>query len=255
MTSAERLANIRLKVERAKQHLYELELVLDRFRKAQPYTIESEIDPQTGHKVGKVRGNLTPPDGIGLIAGDVIHNLRSALDHLAYQLVCANSQIPDRQTSFPIFDSAAKYAADHGRHVQLMAHGAINAISATKPYFGGTDDLWHLHALDIADKHHALLTIITMVPNISVNWRGSAIDWLRGLSSFGDMSMPGIGHPLKDGDVIFRIDPDKYDDPQVTIDVALAEAGFFKRQPILITLQNLLDLVDSLILSFKPYLA
>ena len=40
-----------------------------------------------------------------------------------------------------------------------MAQDAIDAIDAAEPYQGGKGaGLWVLHYLDIADKHHALLT-------------------------------------------------------------------------------------------------
>jgi hypothetical protein len=41
-----------------------------------------------------------------------------------------------------------------------MRKGAINAIRAIEPYEGGSGAVfWHLHCLDIIDKHRLLLTI------------------------------------------------------------------------------------------------
>jgi hypothetical protein len=44
-----------------------------------------------------------------------------------------------------------------------MAQAAIDAIDAGKPYEGGTNALWCLHRLDIADKHHALWVTLVSV--------------------------------------------------------------------------------------------
>ena len=119
LTADERLALIRLKVERAKQHLRDLEVERDRFMKADPYRIVHERDAETGHNVYRVYDLKTPPAQIGLIAGDVIHNLRSALDHLVYALVIANGNDPtgEKAIAFPVHDDAARYVAQSGRQI------------------------------------------------------------------------------------------------------------------------------------------
>ena len=78
MTADERLSLVRIKIERAKQHLLDLEVVRGGFIKSTPYRIERETIPQTGQNVYRVFDIQVPPPEIGLIAGDVIHNLRSA---------------------------------------------------------------------------------------------------------------------------------------------------------------------------------
>jgi hypothetical protein len=137
MTLDERLVLIRAKVERAKKHLSDLEVARDRFIETKPYVILPERNPQTGDHIFKITDITVPPAEIGLIAGDAIHNLRSALDHLAWQLVLANGQTPGNQTGFPIFDEAAKYTARRHRYVQGMAQSAVDAIDAAEPYKGG----------------------------------------------------------------------------------------------------------------------
>jgi hypothetical protein len=44
------------------------------------------------------------------IAGDAIHNMRSALDHVSHGLVLAGRGSPDRQTAFPVVKSASGFA-------------------------------------------------------------------------------------------------------------------------------------------------
>ena len=66
------------------------------------------------------------PDRIACLAGDAIHNLRSALNHLAYDLFLAGSgasQNPARHvsTQSPIFSDAAEYKAKSPRKVKGMA--------------------------------------------------------------------------------------------------------------------------------------
>lgn len=163
MNSAERIALIREKVDRSKKHLDDLVIARNRFFDPKPYVFESKRDPQTGFDIFSVTNLKAPPHEIGLIAGDVIHNLRSALDHLAFQLMLANNQVPDKHTCFPIFDDGPTYNANRARRVRGMAQAAIHGIDAAKPYEGGTNELWCLHRLDIADKHHSLLVTLVSV--------------------------------------------------------------------------------------------
>src|ERR1051325_3198101 len=118
MTADERLHLIRVKVERAKQHLRDLEVVRNSFINGNSYRIEREYHQQAGHNIYRVFDIQTPPAEIGLLAGDVIHNLRSALDHLAYQLVYVNGAAHSKQTAFPIWDNPSEYKAQRARRVK-----------------------------------------------------------------------------------------------------------------------------------------
>src|SRR3990172_3595613 len=104
-------------------------------------------------------GEDGPPD-IARIGGDVIQNLRSALDHLAYQLVLVGTGKPGPffHVYFPIFDSAPEYKAGKTRQIKGMRQEAIDAIDGIKPYKGGNDTLWQLHSLNRIDKHRLILT-------------------------------------------------------------------------------------------------
>jgi hypothetical protein len=56
------------------------------WRERNPYRITHEPDPQTNKKLIRVKVLEQPPAAIRLIIGDCVHNLRSALDNLAYAL-------------------------------------------------------------------------------------------------------------------------------------------------------------------------
>lgn len=51
-----------------------------------------------------------PPLRLGVIVGDLVHNVRSALDHLVWQLVLANAQQPTRATQFPVCSKREQWA-------------------------------------------------------------------------------------------------------------------------------------------------
>lgn len=250
MTADEKIKSIRVKVERAKQHLRDLETARDGFIASTPYAIQSEFNPQTGYDEFTVTNIQTPPDEIGTIVGDAIHNLRSALDHLAYQLVLANRQNPSSQTCFPIYDDAAKYNSGRTGKLKGMAQDAIDAIDNIKPYLGGEDIFWYLHKLDIADKHHALLFTITCVTEISLQVQGGFHQPGFRIPGF---AAPKFGKPLKEGDVFFISEPGAYGDADFTFDAALATQDVIEGKPLIKLLQHMIDKVDNLIVSFKPF--
>src|SRR6266568_3415667 len=123
MTAEERLRLIRVKVERAKKHLADLEAEIQTFKDSDPYTIQVEREQQTGHSIHRLASVSEIPTVVTAITGDTLYNLRAALDHLAYQLAIANGTSDEgvlKRTYFPIFDSAARYHADKGRKVEGM---------------------------------------------------------------------------------------------------------------------------------------
>jgi hypothetical protein len=71
----DRLSEIRLKVERATQHIDDLAAACKAFINSTPYTLDRETDPKTGYYHFSVTNMQAPPPEVGLIAGDAIHNL------------------------------------------------------------------------------------------------------------------------------------------------------------------------------------
>jgi len=165
MLANDRLRLIRVKIERAEKHLDELEAAVQLIGEATFKTIGLDHNPQTGEPGLNFRPlNIYPPN-IPAIAGDVAHNLRCALDHLAFHLVMVGVSFgetpPEKweDIQFPIFHSFESYEAGKGRRIQGARREAIEAIDALKPYKGGCEPLWLLRRLDNTDKHSFILPI------------------------------------------------------------------------------------------------
>jgi hypothetical protein len=119
-TVDERLKHVILKVKRAKEHIADVQTQLSAFYSTEPYKVGCKIDPQTRKPIYYVTRADPTPDSIPLIAGDAIQNLMSALDHLAYQIVCSDTgdNAPNPNwIYFPIADDSAKYEAKKGRKI------------------------------------------------------------------------------------------------------------------------------------------
>ena len=102
---------IGLKVKRAKQHIADLDRRIHLFFTGppNPYPIVKETDSETGDLVFKLGKCVPIPEDFPLIIGDALQNLRTALDHLVWQLILSNGGTPKTTSGFPIMESAEKY--------------------------------------------------------------------------------------------------------------------------------------------------
>jgi hypothetical protein len=104
------------------------------------------------------------PDRLPAILGDAVHNLRSALDHLAWALVEANGNTPNHRTQFPINYDLASFEEAVPRCLAGASDAAISAIKNLKPYKMGNNQpgnqlLYAVHELDIIDKHRLIVAV------------------------------------------------------------------------------------------------
>ena len=159
------LDGVRVKIARASEHLGELRRRLDDFAQSKPYSVVVEIDPQSGDQLFKVDREPDRPPDLPVI-GDILYNLRSALDHLAWQLVLRAGGTPDRPTAFPIYNDPKKF---RGSRAQGKMTGMNNAMKAAiekhQPCFGRNpyrnQALWGLEEYGNIDKHRRALLVPT----------------------------------------------------------------------------------------------
>lgn len=152
----------RLKVDRAKKHIADFNAaavaIPDR------YVSTVEIHPQHGGI--SIKYDLPEEEAIlsnlAIIAGDTIHNLRSALDYAWVGTIERFFGTSDRHTKFPIRETEKDIRdALNGRGIELTVPNLFErVVRDIKPYRGGNDSLYRLHHLDIADKHSLLIPIL-----------------------------------------------------------------------------------------------
>lgn len=160
LSAQSRLVLIRVKIVRARKHLQELREQADRLFGQSLHVIGTRIDSVTG-KSEQYFGPIPIAEfNVLATAGDVIQNLRSALDHLACQLVeIGSGNDKGHDVGFPIAKNEAKYRLLRDRKLNGARGDAIEAVNALKPYSGGNEPLWVLHKLNNLDKHRLLLTV------------------------------------------------------------------------------------------------
>ena len=264
-TVDERLHHIIAKLERAKQHIDDLKRLHDAFIKSNPYKVGTKRDPQTRKLIYYITGVEQPGDNIATILGDILQNLMSVLDHLAYQLVCVGTghEGPFPYVYFPIADSAAKYEAAKLRKIKGMRPAAIKAIDGIKPYKGGNDLLWRLYKLNNIDKHRLLVTVGSAFR--SVNLGAHIHQMMNSVWSERGLTLPVLEFyvkpadrlfPLKIGDELFIDAPDAKVNQkmQFVFEVAFGEPQIIEGEPLLPTLHEFTNLVDGIITNFTPLL-
>jgi hypothetical protein len=105
------------------------------------------------------------------LVGDIVHNLRSSLDHLVHQLVIANGKEPASSNQFPICDTESGYdreVTQKKRLIGVATHDAAR-VRETQPFvragrYRGTappriQPLAQLRDLSNRDKHRLLLPV------------------------------------------------------------------------------------------------
>ena len=244
LKAIDRIILIRVKVERAKKHLRDLatEILALEHTDIVISDVDFDVPPHPItflHTTPDLNRVPTLSFDVVSIAGDVIHNLRAALDHLAQHLAIVGcpslSDKELRQIEFPIAETPAKYETDKARKVKGMRREAIEEIDRLKPYKGGNDALWRIHELDNIDKHRALFTLAHDFLFIS--------DWLPG------------GFLLKTDNPQFSgVESKVEQDIQAEIEEAVGKPKIPQGGALLPSLHQLVDFVDNLIPSFEPLL-
>ena len=141
----------------AQKHIDKLKTALAEFQKVNTNVISGKADPETGDVTYYVASVPVIPVDIPLIAGDVLHNLRCALDFMACGLVGAGNIT--HRTKFPIRRDPKDWEVSGLGMVDGASKDAIEALRRIRPYEGGNSLLYILHTLNNIDKHRLLLTL------------------------------------------------------------------------------------------------
>jgi hypothetical protein len=250
------LEGCRARIERAKEHLQHLRSEHRAFMELDPYGLASYTNPAADEFLYLARVSREPPVRWGVMAGEIVHHLRAALDNLAWQLVLDGGGTLKKGaggTGFPISRTAKDFKTNGRTKVKGATKEVRTSIENIQPYQGRDSAdghlLWVLHQLDIRDKHHVLNVVGGAV-------RGGAVRYtdpieMRSISEF-TISDSDIISPLKDGTIILRHPlsegtPEMDVRDQITFDVAFEQGGPAEGEPLLPTLRILIQMVDQMI--------
>lgn len=208
----------RAKLTRARQFLQELETNLDSYRDSNPVT--ASFAPNTNPPELDIHYAGVPQSAEAII-GDCVHNMRTALDLMASELVRLNGG-DDKHVYFPFAASGNKLEDTiKSKNFHKAGPDAVDLLKSFAPYRGGNENLRGLHDLDIHDKHRALI-VTGRAMNIEVS-------------------------------ATYHLDDAAHRNVTVTkadINYVFPDEGIFPGRNIIQTLKDLMQLVDGIIESF-----
>jgi hypothetical protein len=252
-----RIDNIRSKINRAEKHIRDLDVLITHFVESCPYTIGTKTHPveEIKHTTLYVASVQSIPIDIPLLIGDAVHNLRSALEHLMWQLIESAGGTPDENTAFPIAwgtEGRQIYLSRMGnREIQKISSVAQNILNTVQPYYSGDDTLRKIQELNIWDKHR--LPVVT-----AIGYEGWNI-----LLGLGNITFRNFGAgrsvSLEVNQEIVNIPTSTYErhpreDFKLIVQIAFREPQILNGEPVLGTLDHFANFVNTLVSNLEPFL-
>lgn len=143
-------------------------------------------------------GGLAPvTDALVLTVDESLHHMRTALDHVVWQLVADNGGAQSRQ-AFPVLRAApttARERASWRTSIDGVTTAVEEVIERFQPYNQAAPEtfesntLWVLHQLDIVSKHRSVVSIAPF----SGTYRMETTEGMQGLPI--EVGRPGPPDP------------------------------------------------------------
>ena len=236
----------RQKVLRANEHIEALGALQREYVSRSPFRLERIEDSPTGPISYVLRIAEAIPESWSAVAGDAIHNLRSSLDHLACDLVATGGGVVSESTAFPMSRTAASLKQTIANRLRGATSEAHTFARRLKPYPGGNRRLAQLHALDIADKHHALLIAGAAHREIIIEHR-MTVPWQDEPMMFPPLALRPADRqfPLRDGAEVLGVAAAvrtaglPFEEPKIAIELCIGTATETAGYPLMSTLQDL----------------
>ncbi len=226
-----------------------------------PYRFAGEVYDNGARHVYRA---IDPPPlapNFSAILGDCLHNIRSAIDHLACQLVIASGGIPTAQTQFPLANSPTFWnrITNAREPVRIdiqpgIRPDIIKVVESVQPYHRTLEGqlLGWLRELDNTDKHRQLVVTAHAVRGYGTN----AFGWDGAINQVPVVSLQH--RPLRHKQMVLALSydpPRKELDPNLHPTVAIEFGdGLVKGYEVQFVLDNLLDFVSTgLVPRFMPF--
>lgn len=147
------LADSWAKYDRAMEHFETLALESEEYlRGAQ---VSAVVTTDGGVASPSFEVDTPPPARLGTIAGDIAHNLRSALDVAAWQLAIDHDEAAARRrhtlVQFPLTGDPEGFKGH--KALAFFSPAACRVVEALQPYQRSTEALGWLREISNSDKH------------------------------------------------------------------------------------------------------
>lgn len=260
------LASTRTKIERAKEHFEYLKVLVGDFKQSHVQEVVFKYDDEATKYISDIIVPSDPPLRWAVIVGDIVHNLRSAFDHLAWQLELLAKRVPDVDTKFPVHWDAIKFNnAVKGGVPKRFPKRAWAIIERLQPYLRGVrfyrHPLYRIHEMNRRDKHQLLnlLYAVLPFPDLHMIAKDANGNVIQVLPIYGKgLRLPGKDRP-KEGTVRFALSiphATRASAPYMDVhgkyafEVCLDETTFGRGDYLLVFLQQLIDFTEQTVEKF-----
>ena len=244
------LRDSRAKLGRAQHHFDTIETEINAFIQTKRYRLVVDKPTDNLRIIRLESAPEIPTERWGLLVGDCIHNLRSALDYIAWRL--AGSDRADTNTQFPIFTTREGWQRQGVRRIRGMKTEARALIERTQPFHSTTPDLALLNVIRILDDtdKHKLITVVAAAPSsLSIDIPTTHPEIVPTPTFF----YPPV---LSDNAVLAMVEiPNTTDNVEVesnlTINVAFGDRCFPRRTHVIESIRNMIVEIMTTVQAFE----
>jgi hypothetical protein len=256
------LAGAKAKAGRARELTHMLEQEIGHFVRLDQQKIVGTYEPHLNRYAFRVVGPEVPLR-FSVIAGEVIHHLRSCFDHIIWSLAGLNGAERTTRLQFPVCDAPEKFlTAVNSGSVKGIPPDALAIIEAYQPYRASEPPnslLSAIHTFDIADKHRLLLVVLhTLILGHTLTITENSADPSTG---FG-IELPGPdGYPwaIENGAEVHWIptrggpNPDFEMETNAKIEVSFDRIGTYRRPGVVPILEQCCKFTENAIEVFSQF--
>ena len=205
------LEGVKAKIQRAQDQIEQLSKDIASSCEAQRSLFSEELRPDVGDKIWIFRGE-TPVVSIeySVRFGEILYNLRSALDQLIWQLVHANYKSPNHRNEFPIFDDESRFNNAVKTKLAGVSQQSLARIREMQPF--RKNDKWTalktLHVFCNIDKHRSVILPFYTLDRCSVIYHGGGDPTIKPHVHFIfelELREDAIAYSVRPPDAIFEI--------------------------------------------------
>lgn len=166
------LHGVHLKLKRADENIINLDSEIDRFFKECEYPTIPKINDERLQDALKYYRELKIPIRFSVLAGEIVHHLRSSLDHVAWTFTDNSYKIPATESAigFPVFKDRPTTKREIETFDRKIAgikdSWVVDLIRKMQPYDAPDpldDPLLIVHDMDRLSKHRELPLVINSI--------------------------------------------------------------------------------------------
>lgn len=243
----------RLRVKRARQNITNFDRISRNFFDPSPYEVITKRESRSQDDWLEIHIKVTKytPKSLGFIFAECIHNLRSVVDNVIWQLGQIHGA-PDT-ISFPVTTHPNDFTSrlnDKVNTLSLLPTDALKLVKDLQPYNRGNPEdhpLWILNRLWNYDKHRSPVVVATISNDTVLDLqRGGVGHWSGPMPLDRDFYLMGTSIPKQ-----AEVDPKLNLAHEIVLEVGGEVAGRMNASVLLLELHNFVR--DEIVDKFEPF--